>query len=176
MTLETNTWILDATAFIRMDFSQLQATPNVLFFTTQSVGLELKDFRSRMNLDSLRYSGRLKFSNPQDKIIQELKKQIQKVDPQTTLSSTDIEVLALAIQLKGTLISNDLNLQNAAYHFKIPIKVLSGKKIVSPRKWQLKCQGCGKLSNDTFQICPNCGGSLKRVQIKPVNLDSELME
>lgn len=171
--LKPNIFVLDATAFIGLDFPILQTIPNVIFFTTLSVVSELKDFRSRMNMDVLKHSGLLQFNVPQNKLLQELKKRIQVIDPQTTLSPADIDVLALTLQLKGTLISNDLSLQNAALHFEIPIKVISGRKITYPRKWQLKCTSCGKFEKETLQICASCGGILKRVPTKTVKLKPE---
>ncbi|UCG04460.1 MAG: NOB1 family endonuclease [Candidatus Heimdallarchaeota archaeon] len=170
MASEPNTLVLDATAFIRLDFPQLQSLTNVSFFTTHSVVSELKDSRSRMNLDILKYSDRLRTSSPQKKLIEELKKRIQTIDPQTTLSHVDIEVLALALQLEGALVSNDLNLQNAALYLNIPIKVVSGKKITYLRKWQLKCKSCGKKIKDAVEICPICGGIVKRVSIETTKL------
>ena len=176
MASEPNILVLDATAFIRLDFPQLQSTNNTIFFTTQSVVSELKDSRSRMNLDILKYSGRLKFSFPQNKIIKELEKQIYSIDPQTSLSYVDIEVLALTLQLEGALVSNDLNLQNVALHLNIPIKVVSGKKILELRKWQLKCKSCGRKINDAIVNCPFCGGMLKRVLIETTKLNTKLIE
>ncbi|MFX1285154.1 MAG: NOB1 family endonuclease [Promethearchaeota archaeon] len=174
--MKPDIFVLDATAFIGLDFPQLQKNPESNFFTTLSVVSELKNFRSRMNLDILKHSGRLQFGIPESNLLKKLKRRIEAIDPQTTLSSTDIEVLALAVQIKGTLISNDLSLQNAALHFKIPIKVISGKKITFLREWQLKCTGCGKIVKDLQQICPICGGFLKRVPIEPAKPKSELME
>ncbi|MFX0122889.1 MAG: NOB1 family endonuclease [Candidatus Hodarchaeota archaeon] len=169
MAFKPDILVLDATAFIRLDFPQLQAISNVLFFTTQNVVLELKDPRSQMNLDILKYSDRLKVSSPQNKLVKEMEKRIQLIDPQTTLSSTDIEILALTHQLNGTLVSNDLSLQNIALHYNIPVKVVSGKKITFLRKWQLKCKSCGKKTEDTVENCSFCGGILKRVQKKKPN-------
>ncbi|UCG89989.1 MAG: hypothetical protein JSU57_05875 [Candidatus Heimdallarchaeota archaeon] len=165
--LKPEIFVLDSTAFIGLDFPQLQSNPNSLFYTTVNVVSELKNFRSRMNLDILKHSGRLQFGTPEITLLKELKGRIQVFDPQTTLSPIDIEVLALTVQLKGTLVSNDLSLQNAALHFKIPIKIISGKKITYLREWQLKCSSCGEIIKDLLRICPNCGGFLKRVPIEP---------
>jgi len=175
MAIKPSIFVLDATAFIRLDFPLLQTT-NALFYTTPGVMSELKDLKSRTNLDVLRYSDRLKFSFPQNELIEQLEKRIQLIDPQTTLSQVDIEVLALTLQLKGSLVSNDLNLQNAALHLNIPIKVVSGKKITHLREWRLKCKSCGKVIKDTVEICPICGGNLKRFLIKKTKLNLELME
>ncbi len=164
--LESNIFVLDATAFIGLDFPGLQAIPNAVFFTTLNVASELKDFRSRMNLDILKQSGRLQFGTSRSELLNELKKKIQRIDPQTPLSPIDIDILALTLQLKGTLISNDLNLQNAALYLRIPIKVISGRKITHPREWQLRCTSCMKIEENSLQICSFCGGILKRVPIE----------
>lgn len=168
--------MLDATAFIGLDFPLLQLIPDVDFFTTLSVELELKDFRSRMNIDILKNTGRLQFGTPEKNILNELKKQIQVIDPQTPLSPVDLDILAVTYQLNGTLISNDMNLQNAAVHLKIPIRVISGKKITHPRKWQLKCTSCGKIGETASQTCAFCGGNLKRVTKKTTKLSSYQIE
>jgi UPF0271 protein len=174
MPQEPDILVLDSTAFIGLDFPKLLSL-NCLFFTTQGVASELKDSRSQMNLDVLKYSDRLKFSSPQNKLIEEVKKRIKLIDQQTPLSQVDIEVLALTLQIKGVLISNDLNLQNAALHLNIPIKVISGKKITHLRKWQLKCKSCGKEIINGAKVCPICGGALKRVLIETTELNSKLI-
>ncbi|MFX1507994.1 MAG: NOB1 family endonuclease [Promethearchaeota archaeon] len=166
--------VLDATAFIGLDFPKLLSTSGS-FFTTRGVASELKDSRSKMNLDVLKYSDRLRFSAPQDKLIEEVKKRIHLIDQQTPLSQVDIEVLALALQVNGTLVSNDLSLQNAALHLNIPIKVISGKKITHLRKWQLKCNSCSKVITDDVEVCPFCGGTLNRVLIETTKINSNLI-
>jgi UPF0271 protein len=167
--------VLDATAFIGLDFPKLLSKKSS-FLTTHGVVSELKDTRSKMNLDVLKYSNRLKFSVPQDSLIEKVKTRIKLIDQQTPLSRVDIEVLALALQVNGTLISNDLNLQNAALHLNIPIKVISGKKITHLRKWQLKCKSCGEVIINEIEVCPFCGGTLNRVLIETTKLNSNLIE
>ena len=175
MALEPRILVLDTTAFIRLDFPLLQTT-NAQFYTTPGVMSELKDSKSRMNLDVLKYSDRLKLNSPLNKLVKELEKRIQMIDPLTTLSQVDIEVLALTLQVKGSLVSNDLNLQNTALQLNIPVKVISGKKITDLRKWQLKCRSCGQEYKDPEDICLICGGSLKRVLIEKTKLNLDLIE
>lgn len=170
-------FILDATAFIGLEFPLLmdsKAFPNAVFFTTFSVASELKDFRSRMNLESLKQSGLLQFIVPHKEVLLDIAKKIQEIDPHSPLSSVDMDILALALQLGGTLISNDLTLQNAAYYLKIPIKTMNGKQIANLRIWQLKCKGCGKKIENYFQTCPHCGGKLKRKQL--MNVEQKFKE
>ncbi|MFX0173220.1 MAG: NOB1 family endonuclease [Candidatus Hodarchaeota archaeon] len=173
---EQNIYVLDATAFIGFNFPILmepKVFPNATFFTTSSVASELKDFRSKMNLRSMKESGLLQFNTPNPEILHEITKKIKMIDPQSTLSDVDKDILTLALQLKGILITNDFAVQNIAYFLKIPIKSINGKKITNFRKWQLKCRSCGKNLEIYFQTCPHCGGQLKRRQISFIKEEPE---
>ncbi|MHA2223775.1 MAG: hypothetical protein ACXAC8_01005 [Candidatus Hodarchaeales archaeon] len=167
---EPEIFILDATAFIRLDFPVLQTIPNVIFYTTLNVQSELKDFRSRMNIDILAQSGKLRYDSPSPHLIQKLKAEIQKKDPMSPLSNVDIEILTLTRYLQGILLSNDFALQNAAIHLDIPIKIISGNKIASLRTWQLNCMSCGRIATMSAKTCSHCGGRLKRVLIRTTKL------
>lgn len=158
--------ILDATAFIGLDFPKLLNFKNVFFYTTNGVISELKDFRSRMNLEVLKQNRNfnIQYPNPDLKILIENK--INKIDPQTKLSSTDIDILVLASQMEGTLMTNDLALQNIGFHLNIPINVISGKRVTNLHQWGLKCESCGKKIKTNSTNCPECGGKTKRVSIK----------
>lgn len=168
-TNKQNLIILDSTAFIRLDFPVLldsKIFPKAFFFTTSNVISELKDFKSRMNLDIARQSSRLQITEPSPEILKKVVNFIRKKDPRTPLSNTDISILALTLQLKGTLISDDFALQNAATHLQVPIKTLSGKKITHLKEWKLKCKSCGKFIAFSLQTCPSCGGQLIRKQFR----------
>lgn len=162
-TTKPNIFVLDSTVFIGLDFPFLQEWKNAIFFTTSTVASELKDIRSKMNFDILRQSGNLRLNDPDPELLNEIERRIEKFDPKTSLSFIDIEVLVLTLQLKGTLITNDLLLQNAASHLGVPIRVISGKKIVQTRKWVLKCESCGTMIDKKEIACFHCGGRLKRV-------------
>jgi UPF0271 protein len=173
---EQNIYVLDATAFIGLNFPILmesRAFPNAAFFTTPSVASELKDFRSKMNLQSMKESGLLKFNTPSPELLNEITKKIKMIDPRSTLSDVDKDILTLALQLRGILITKDFALQNIAYFLKIPIKSINGKKITNLRMWQLKCKSCGKNSEIYFQTCPHCGGQMKRRQISFIKEEPE---
>ncbi len=158
--------ILDATAFIGLDFPKLLNLKNVVFYTTNGVISELKDFRSRMNLEVLKQKKNVYIQNPNLDIKILIENKIWKVDPHTTLSSTDIDILVLASQMEGTLMTNDLALQNIGFHLNIPINVISGKMVTHLHQWGLKCGSCGKKIQEKLINCPECGGKTKRVSIK----------
>ena len=158
--------VLDATAFIGHDFPKLLNFKKTVFYTTNGVISELKDFRSRMNLEVLKQKSNfiIQQPNPDLKILIENK--IWNIDPQTTLSSSDIDILVLASQMEGTLMTNDLALQNIGFHLNIPINVISGKRVTHLHQWVLKCGSCGKKIRRNLINCPECGGKIKRVSVK----------
>ncbi len=160
---EILTYILDSTAFIRLDFPILQNMENSTFITTPSVKGELKDFRSRMNLDTMMHSNRISLISPDPKKTKAMIEKLKTIDPIRKLSHTDIDILTLAWEEKGILITNDLAIQNAALQFGIETKVISGKKIQYTRKGILKCTSCNKTYKIMIDSCPRCGGNLKQV-------------
>jgi len=158
-------FILDSTAFIRLDFPIIQSIENATFLTTYSVKEELKDFRSRMNLDTMLHSNKLNLISPDPSNIKTMTERLKKIDPIRKLSRTDIEILTLTWEEKGILITNDFAIQNAAHKFKIKTQVVSGKKIKYIRKGILKCISCNKIFKFQMDSCPECGGNLKQVYL-----------
>ncbi|MHA1443277.1 MAG: NOB1 family endonuclease [Candidatus Hodarchaeales archaeon] len=161
--IKRETFILDSTAFIRLDFPRIQTIEESTFLTTYSVREELKDFRSRMNLDTMLHSNRLTLISPDPNNIKAMTERLKRVDPIRKLSLTDIEILTLTLEENGVLITNDFAIQNAAHQFKIKTQVVSGKKIKYTRKGMLKCTSCNKKFKLQTDSCPDCGGKLKQV-------------
>ena len=161
--IKLTTFILDSTAFIRLDFPRIQSIENATFLSTNSVKEELKDFRSRMNLDTMLHSNKLALISPDPSNIKTMTERLKKVDPIRKLSLTDIEILTLAWEKNGVLITNDFAIQNAALQFKIKTRVVSGKKIKYTRKGILKCTSCNNKFKLQTDSCPDCGGKLKQV-------------
>ena len=160
--------ILDATVFIRLDFPQLLEPDRqtaTTFYTTTGVVSELKDFRSKSNLMLLRQASmaQLIITDPNPENITKISQAIQQFDPRSPLSPIDKQVLSLAYQLQGKLMSHDFTVQNAAKHLGIAIQTLpSGKKVRTQKRWVLKCQSCFKKVSYETEDCPFCGGKLKR--------------
>jgi len=161
--LEIKTFILDSTAFIRLDFPIIQSIEKAKFRTTNSVKEELKDFRSRMNLETMLHSNKLTLISPDPNNVKKMNERLKKIDPVRKLSRTDIEILTLAREENGILITNDFAIQNAAHQFKIETQVISGKKIKYTRKGILICTSCNKKIKMQRETCPECGGKLKQV-------------
>ncbi|MDK2854314.1 MAG: endoribonuclease Nob1 [Thermococcaceae archaeon] len=78
------------------------------------------------------------------------------------LSEADIEILALAYELKGEIFTDDYNLQNIATFMGLRFRTLKRgiKKII---KWRYVCIGCGKKfeTQPPENICPDCGSKVR---------------
>ena len=70
-------------------------------------------------------------------------------------------VIALAIDLNGTIWTDDYSIQNVARILGIGFKPVGMEGIKKVVKWNYKCTGCGKWYKDNQPDCPICGSALK---------------
>ena len=161
--------VLDSGALFNIDITVLSH----LFFTTPSVIEEVRNSRSQNRIEYAKSAGRLEVRNPIDRSIHSVRDVAKKSGDLSVLSDTDIEILALAIELKQEnpmveIWSNDFAIQNVAYLLNIKWHSPSGKEIKKAIVWQYFCPGCGKrfkvLPSDG--ICDVCGTPLRRYRAK----------
>ncbi len=81
---------------------------------------------------------------------------------EASLSSVDRDVLALALQLGATVVTDDYSIQNVAgkLGLKYQAAVLPG--IRENMGWSLRCKGCGRYWRTETDLCPVCGSRLRR--------------
>lgn len=77
------------------------------------------------------------------------------------LSSVDMEVLALALELNATLLSDDYSIQNLASHLGIGFASVGQEGIKKKLNWRYKCNGCGRIWSELHSECPVCGAKLR---------------
>ena len=85
------------------------------------------------------------------------------------LSEADLELLALALELKKTgfnpkVVTDDYSIQNVAKQMKIdfiPVTTIGIKRVL---KWSRYCPACYKKYNSKYKLnkCSICGNILKR--------------
>ncbi|AEH24633.1 Nucleotide binding protein, putative, containing PIN domain [Pyrococcus yayanosii CH1] len=151
--------VLDSSVFIQ--------GVDVEGYTTPKVVEEVKDRESRIFLEGLISAGKVKVVEPSREAVEIVKKAARKTGELRELSEADIEVLALAYELKAELFTDDYNLQNVARTLGIEFKTLKRgiKKVI---RWRYVCIGCGR----TFEeepldgICPDCGGPVRLIPRK----------
>ena len=82
------------------------------------------------------------------------------------LSPVDRTVLALALDLKGEIWSDDYSIQNVAASMGIAFRPIGMKGIKKVFRWGYRCVGCGKRYEKNMPDCPICGSALKPYKAK----------
>lgn len=78
------------------------------------------------------------------------------------LSETDLRLLATALELDGTLVTDDYAMQNVADSLDLDVESIVTEGITERREWDFQCQGCGREFDAFHERCPVCGTSLAR--------------
>ncbi len=82
------------------------------------------------------------------------------------LSPVDMTVLALALDVNGTIWSDDYSIQNVARIMGIGFKPVGMKGIQKVVKWNYQCIGCRKWYKEKMPECPICGSPMKACRRK----------
>ncbi|KPU62909.1 hypothetical protein EP1X_05985 [Thermococcus sp. EP1] len=130
--------------------------------TTPKVIEEVKDPESRLLLESLISAGKVRVMVPSKDSIEKIKEKAIETGELGELSDADIEILALAYELKGELFTDDYNLQNIATLLGLKFRTLK-KGIRRVIKWRYVCVGCGKKfeTRPLDDVCPDCGSKVR---------------
>ncbi|WP_297065873.1 type II toxin-antitoxin system VapC family toxin [Thermococcus sp.] len=132
--------------------------------TTPKVVEEVKDPESKLFLEGLISANKVRVLAPSRKGIEAVKDAARKTGELNELSEADVEVLALAYELKGILLTDDYNLQNIAKTLGIEFRTLKRgiKRVI---RWSYVCIGCGKRFKEMPPegICPDCGSQVRLI-------------
>ena len=151
--------VIDAAIFIQgMDVEGV---------TTPKVVEEVKDPESRLFLGGLISAGKVRVLVPSRESIEAVREASRKTGELNELSEADLEILALAYELKGVLFTDDYNLQNIAKTLGIEFRTLKRgiKRVI---RWNYVCIGCGKKFKEMPPegICPDCGSPVRLIPRK----------
>ena len=120
---------------------------------------------------------KLMIRNPKSSVLQEILEASRKVGDMRYLSEADLQVLALALELKGRglsplIITDDYSIQNVANKIDVEFTSLMTFGIKFRFKWILYCPACFRKypSDYKFKICEVCGTALKRKPKKKTRL------
>jgi len=113
-------------------------------------------------------SGKLKIQSPTAKALKEVVDKATSLGDRRSLSKTDSNILALAIDLQKEgkipiIVSDDYVVQNVAEGIGLTYQSLSTLGIRQKFKWTYYCPACFKrYSSETIHVCTICGTKLKR--------------
>jgi len=133
------------------------------YWTTQAVLDEVKHIkRSHGAIEALLEFKTLQILNPHNKSIHKVAAAAMRTGDYQELSEADISVIALALQLKIALVTDDYAVANVATTLKIPVKSVASKGITHTRRWIAYCSACGKAFGSNAKECRLCGNRLRR--------------
>ena len=154
--------IIDASAF----YAGIPFASSNEFYTTSLIFDEIKHIKKNHGaIDILVTTNRLKIRDPSSEFLEMARKESKKTGDFNQLSKQDISVIALCIQLKGELITDDFAISNVSKNLDIKISPLMTSGIKDVGTWIHYCPGCRKNFNSGSE-CPLCGTLLKRKLIK----------
>jgi len=154
--------ILDASAF----YAGVPFRSSEDCYTTSLVYEEIKHIKKNHDaLGTLLETNRLKIREPDSESEKDAIKSSKDTGDFPQLSKQDISIIALAIQMKGQIISDDFAISNVAKNLGLEIMPIMTKGIKDVGKWIHYCPGC-RTNHTTGKECPMCGTSLKRKLLK----------
>lgn len=77
------------------------------------------------------------------------------------LSPVDMSVLALALDVDGTIMTDDYSIQNVARILGVPYRPVGTDGIRRVAKWNYQCVGCRKWYKERLSECPVCGSPMR---------------
>jgi len=130
--------------------------------TSQLVSNELKPGGRLYNAFQFLKEKGLTIKTPSKESIKKIKEVTDITGDINRLSKTDIEILALAVDInnsekKGVIITDDYSIQNVANYLKIEFEPINQSGITKRFIWTCRCRGCGKKFKENIKICPICG-------------------
>ena len=149
--------VLDATSFYAgIPFSSQETS-----FTTPLVLEEIKHIKKEQAaISALIESKRLQIIEPEKKFIVIVQQKAMETGDFHNLSKEDISVIALCLQFRGELLTDDFATSNVAKHLNLTVlPVMTGGVIKT--NWTYYCSGCEK-SFSKHSVCPLCGNKLRR--------------
>lgn len=150
--------ILDASAF----YAGIPFASSEKSFTTPSVFDEIKHIkRDHKAVEILLETKRLEIITPETEYIDKVLLKAKDTGDFQNLSTGDISVIALCLQLKAELITDDFAVSNLANHLNLKVVPVMTKGITHVANWIYFCSGCQKTFSKISK-CPLCGNKLSR--------------
>lgn len=132
-------------------------------YTVPKVIEELRSAGAEVTVQALLREG-LKIEPPLEKDVNAVTEKAKLTGDYPRLSATDIDLLAKALQIDGTLVTDDYSVQNVAASLDIETKPIRQERIKRILIWRHRCVGCGR-TYETKTTCPVCGSE---VRLKPI--------
>ena len=150
--------VLDASAF----YSGIPFASSEKSYTTSTVFDEIKHIKQNYDaVNALLETKRLEVIDPKAKYIEKVLLKAKKTGDFQNLSKGDVSVIALCLQLKAELVTDDFAVSNIAKHLNLNVVPVMTRGISRVVDWIYFCPACQQTFSKVSQ-CPLCGNKLKR--------------
>ena len=154
--------ILDASAF----YAGVPFRSSDVWYTTTLVFDEIKHIKKNHDaLGTLLETNRLKIREPDVESTKTAILAAKNTGDFPQLSKQDMSIIALCIENKGDIITDDFAISNVAKNLGLKITPIMTKGIKDVGKWVHYCPGC-RTNHASGTECPACGTPLKRKLLK----------
>ena len=154
--------MLDASAF----YAGVPFRSSDVWYTTTLVFDEIKHIKKNHDaLGTLLETNRLKIREPDVESTKTAILAAKNTGDFPQLSKQDISIIALCIENKGDIITDDFAISNVAKNLGLKITPIMTKGIKDVGKWVHYCPGC-RTNHTSGTECPACGTPLKRKLLK----------
>ena len=154
--------ILDASAF----YAGVPFRSSEECYTTPLVYEEIQHIKKNHDaLGTLLETNRLKIREPDEQSTKAAIKAAKETGDFPQLSKQDVSIIALGIETKGQIITDDFAISNVGKNIGLVISPIMTKGIKDVGKWIHYCPGC-KASDQGGKECSICGTALKRKLLK----------
>ena len=150
--------ILDASAF----YAGIPFAYSEKSFTTPDVYEEIKHIKKdHKAVEVLLETKRLEIMTPNAEHVKKVLVESKHTGDFQNLSTGDISVIALGLQLGAELITDDFAVSNLAKHLNLKVVPIMTEGITQMVDWIYFCSGCEKTFS-SISKCPLCGNRLSR--------------
>ncbi|HIJ00553.1 MAG: endoribonuclease Nob1 [Candidatus Methanomethylophilaceae archaeon] len=139
----------------------IQDLPSEDCVTVPGVWDELRRYK---DLRVQYWEGFLRTSSPGDEARRKVLETAELSGDAGRLSPTDIDLLALALELGALLMTDDYSMQNVAKLLDVKYTAVGVKGIKKVWRWKYSCIGCGHTENRRLAECPICGSEMRSVR------------
>ena len=152
--------VVDACFLLRsnLDFSDRN------YYTTHEVLEEIKEEIKKAGIDAAVSKGFLKIKEPSKDSIAKVEAMAKKTGDFKFLSKADISLIALALDLKALVISDDYAIQNVCNFLGLAYKGFLQKSIEKKIRWRFVCKGCKKYFREYKEKCDVCGSKISKIK------------
>jgi UPF0271 protein len=128
--------VLDASGVINLRDRELEGD----FITIREAEAELRDIQSRMKFEAAVAAGKIRFDEPSKKVVKEVSTRAADIGCLQMLSPTDIRLLALALEKKLPIVTDDYDIQNMCAELGLVFEKVSMRGIRARRAGRFTLQ------------------------------------